>query len=163
MKNLKKLSLTIISSVLFAQAAYAATTTANLSLTATVVNTCTVTTATLAFGPYDFNQVDGQVDFDVKCTNGTNYNVSLGPGNGSGSTVTTRKMTSTSPAGTLSYFLYRDSARTLNWGNTIGTDTVTGTGTGNTVQHRVYGRIPANQTSPAGSGYTDTVTITVTF
>ncbi len=65
--------------------------------------------------------------------------------------------------------LFTDAARTTNWGQTIGTDTVTGTGAGfavaNAVALNVYGRVPdtvANQSVPAGN-YTDTVTVTVTW
>jgi len=75
--------------------------------------------------------------------------------------VTTRKMTG--PSGSsMAYSLYRDSTRTLNWGNTVGTDTLTGTGTGSVQAVPAYGRIPASQTLPGGN-YQDTIIATATF
>lgn len=68
----------------------------------------------------------------------------------------------TSTPNTLSYSLYRDSPRTLTWGNTIGTNTHAAVGTGTMVTKDVYGQIPALQTAPTGN-YSDTVMITVTF
>src|SRR4051812_6590950 len=59
--------------------------------------------------------------------NTTSYNVGLNAGNGSGATVTNRMMSGSSGA-TLPYTLYRDAARTSNWGQTSGTDTVAGVG-----------------------------------
>ena len=68
------------------------------------------------------------------------------PGPASGATVATRKMTS--GAATVNYTLYSDSGRTTVWGNTIGTDTVAGTGNGAAQTLTVYGRVPP-QTTPA--------------
>jgi spore coat protein U-like protein len=62
----------------------------------------------------------------------------------------------------LNYALYSDSARTLNWGETDGTDTVDSTGTGANQSFTVYGRVAASQNVPQGS-YSDTITITVNF
>ena len=47
-------------------------------------------------------------------------------------------------------------------GETAGVDTVAGTGSGVAQDIDVYGRVPANQTSSAGS-FADTVTVTVTY
>ena len=60
------------------------------------------------------------------------------------------------------YSLYQDSARTQNWGSSIGVDTVAGTGTGLTQSVSVYGRVAA-QTTPAAGTYTDTIVVTVTY
>ena len=59
------------------------------------------------------------------------------------------------------YFLYSDSTRTTNWGNTSGT-WVSATGTGVAQVMTVYGRIPANESALIGN-YSDTVTVTITF
>jgi spore coat protein U-like protein len=63
---------------------------------------------------------------------------------------------------TVAYGLYQDTAHTANWGNTVGTDTVAGTGNGSAQPLSVYGRI-APQTTPAAGAYADTVNVTVTF
>ena len=62
----------------------------------------------------------------------------------------------------VNYNMYRDAARTLNWGETDTVDTVDATGTGSAVTHTVYGRVPP-QATPAANTYTDTVTVTVNF
>jgi spore coat protein U-like protein len=62
----------------------------------------------------------------------------------------------------VSYSMFRDTARTLNWGATVGTDTVTGTGNGAAQAITVYGRVAA-QAGVAPGNYTDTVTVTVTY
>lgn len=149
----------------FSQTLQAATATANLAVSATVINACAFGTITsVAFGNYDptsatANNNTGSIV--VTCTLGDVYNIALNPGAFSGATVTTRRMTGPS-AGGLAYTLYRDSGRTLNWGQTIGTDTLQQTGTGLAQTATVYGQIPASQAVTAGS-YSDTVGITVTF
>jgi spore coat protein U-like protein len=63
---------------------------------------------------------------------------------------------------TVQYQLYSDSGRSVVWGNTIGTNTVSGTGNGSAQTLTVYGQV-APQTTPAASTYTSTVTASVTF
>ena len=66
------------------------------------------------------------------------------------------------PAFHINYELFSDPAHTTNWGDTVGTDTVSGVGTGAVEVVNVYGRIPAAQ-NPAVGGYADTITATITF
>jgi spore coat protein U-like protein len=152
-----------------AGAASAATTTTTFAVTATVATNCLVSASPLAFGTYA--QGGGNLDqtstVNVRCSNGTPFNVGLNPGATGGATVTTRRMVN--GANQLAYSLFSDAGRTTNWGDVIGTDTVAGVGAGfavgNTVALNVYGRVPdsvANQGVPAGN-YTDTVTVTVTW
>ena len=69
----------------------------------------------------------------------------------------------TGPASALlGYKLFRDSGRTLNWGNTVGTDTVSGTGNGIAQLLTVYGQVPAGQ-FPRPGNYADTITATITY
>ena len=104
--------------------------------------------------------VDGTNTVTPQCTNGTPYNVGLDAGTGTGATVAARKMSN--GAVTITYSLYSNSGRTTVWGNTIGTNTVSGTGTGNNQALTVYGRVPP-QTTPAPNTYTDTIVVTVTY
>ena len=93
----------------------------------------------------------------VNCTDGTPYNIGLDNGsNFSG----TRRM---SDGGTnyLGYGLFRDSAHSLAWGTTIGTNTLTGTGTAANQVISVYGQT-VDTNAPAGS-YSDIVTASVTY
>jgi spore coat protein U-like protein len=88
------------------------------------------------------------------------YNIGLDHGVNGGS-VTTRQMKSAGPA-LIDYSLFRDAGRTLNWGQTIGTDTVAATGNGSAQAFTVFGRIPP-QPSPLPAVYNDTITVTITY
>jgi len=65
-------------------------------------------------------------------------------------------------ANTVTYGLYRDAARTLPWGATIGVNTASGTGSGLAQNLTVYGRI-APQTTPQPASYSDTIIVTVGY
>lgn len=134
--------------------------TTSFTITVTVANTCTIGASALSFGNYSGAQVNSQSTITVNCTNRALYYVGLNPGTSTGATVSTRKMTS--GANTLSYALYSNSDRTANWGNTVGTDTVAGIGTGSPQSLPVYGQIPGGQNPRPGS-YLDTVTATITY
>src|SRR5690349_4483422 len=127
----------------------AATATSSFTVSITIAATCTVNSAsTLNFGNQGIlsTNVDQTSTIQVTCTNTTPYNIGLDAGTGSGATVTTRKLTS--GGATVNYTLYSNSGRTTVWGNTVGTDTVTGTGNGSGQNFTVYGRVPP-QTTPA--------------
>jgi spore coat protein U-like protein len=134
----------------------------SFTVTATVQPVCTISATNLAFGNYAQKQLDGQSQVSLTCANGTAWNVGLNQGTFSGATVTTRRMSGPGGAA-LSYSLYQNSTRTTNWGNTVGTDTVSGTGTGSAQSLNVYGRIPASQPSVVPGNYADTITATVTY
>ena len=133
-----------------------------MALTATLSANCTVSTTAVNFGSTTTTSTNINLTgtLTVLCTNLIPYNIGLNAGLGSGATVTNRKMTS--GANTVSYSLYRNSARTSVWGQTIGTDTQSGTGTGSNQSVTVYGSVPT-QTTPAPGTYTDTVVVTVTY
>ena len=144
-------------------AAHAATTTTTFTVQLTITASCTINSAsTLNFGSQGVlaANVDQTSTIQVQCTNTTPYNIGLDAGTAAGATVTTRKMTS--GGATVNYSLYSNSGRTTNWGNTVGTDTVSATGNGAAQSYTVYGRVPA-QTTPAPGTYTDTITVTVTY
>jgi spore coat protein U-like protein len=135
--------------------------TTTFAVSATVQSTCLISATALAFGTYTGAVDNATSTVSVTCTNTTPYNVSLNPGTATGATVTTRKMGG--PGGALlNYSLFSNSGMTTNWGQTIGTDTVTGTGNGSAQAITVYGQVPASQYVTPGS-YSDTITATVTY
>jgi spore coat protein U-like protein len=142
-------------------AAIAATATTTFSVTATVQATCLVSATPMAFGTYTGAGATSTSAVSVTCTNTTPYNVGLSAGSATGATVTTRSMTGPGAA-LLGYALFSDAARTVNWGQTIGTDTVTGTGNGLAQAITVYGQAAGSQYVAPGA-YTDTITATVTY
>jgi spore coat protein U-like protein len=138
-----------------------ATVTTSFSVTATVQAACSLSATNLAFGTYSGSLINSTSTVSVTCTNTTNYNVGLNGGTATGATVTNRSMTG--PASSLlAYKLLSNAARTINWGNTVGSDTVAGTGSGATQMLTVYGQLPANQFVQPGS-YEDTITATITY
>ena len=141
-------------------AVHAATATASSTISATVQATCLISATSLGFGTYTGVLLETTSTISITCTNTTPYNVGLNVGLGTGATVTARKMMS--GANLLIYAMYRDAARTLNWGNTVSTDTQAGTGTGTLQPLTVYGRVPASQFVAPGV-YSDTITATVTY
>ena len=148
---------------------YAGTSTANLSVTATVSANCTISTGAVAFGAYDpivtnaSSALDGAGSVSVTCTTGSAPVITLGQGanSGSGSTDAAPVRRMLSGSSYLSYALYSDAGRSTVWGNTAGTG-VSRTGTGAADALTVYGRVTAGQNVPSGN-YSDTVVATVTF
>jgi spore coat protein U-like protein len=149
---------------LMAGQAQAATATATLGVSVTIAAACTVSTTALAFGTQGVlaANVDQTGSVILTCTKNTAYNVGFDQGtNGTG--VTARKMKGgATNTDFVNYSLFRDAARTSNWGNTVGTDTLAGSASGSTDTLTVYGRIPVQATGSAGA-YTDTVNVTVTY
>jgi spore coat protein U-like protein len=126
-------------------------------LTPALGQSCSVTSNTIVFGTYTGAQVNVSSGGTVICTNGISYNITASAGTSIGATTTTRKMTGPGGA-TLAYKLCRDSACALNWGNTINTDTIRGTGNGFVQPISYYGILAAGQTPTPGS-YTDTISL----
>ena len=145
---------------LHAQSQTASTT---FRVSAKVQAVCEVTATDLSFGTYTSQggaPLQGTTLLRATCTPNSSYNVGLNEGTSPGATVNARKMVSGTQA--LNYQLYSDSARTTIWGNTPGTDTVTGVGTGIAQDHTVFGAVPAAQVVPAGD-YQDTITVRVYY
>lgn len=163
-RTLARIAATGAIAVSLAAPALAATATTQFQVTLTLQAECKLTSASdLAFGTSGVIQtaLTATSAIGVQCTNTTPYNVGLSAGSGSGASTTTRKMTSGAGA-TVNYQLFRDTSRTQNWGNTVNTDTMAGTGNGAVQTLTVYGLVPA-QTTPAAGNYTDTVQVTVTY
>lgn len=132
-------------------------------VSAVAVESCTVSATNHQFGNYDPLRAlptDNTSTVTVMCTIDSTYEVGLNAGMGPGATVAARRMTA--DAHVLSYSLYRDPGHTQVWGNTSGSDTVPGVGTGSATEHPLYGRIPARQPVRAGA-YTDIITVTVSY
>lgn len=135
---------------LFAQTANSPSNPNNVS--ANVLKVCTVSAFTVDFGDYDASAATaktqtGTPSFNVRCTVGTPYTVTLG--NGSNFT-TTRRMRLSATTNYLNYNL----SHTPPAGG--------GTGTGAAQSYSVTGDIPVGQWVTPGA-YTDTVVVTITY
>ncbi|MDD5410975.1 MAG: spore coat U domain-containing protein [Methylobacter sp.] len=146
-----------------------------LSLTSTpaaaVGLNCSVSATGVAFGNYNptnSSSTDATGNVHVFCTVllvsvGAQTNISLNTG-GSGS-FASRKMSS--GANRLNYNLYKEASHTTVWGDGTGgtgifTDNTLIAVLGTSINHTIYGSIPASQFVAAGS-YSDTITVTVEF
>lgn len=149
------------------QPVQAASATANLSVSATIVNNCTIITTPVSFSTYDPIGANATADDDngtgtvtIACTRGTIATIGLGPGNNASGTAR-RMLNGTSNY--LTYELYQSSARTTVWGNAGAALYSPGAAPSKAPRtFSVYGRIFAGQDLPAGN-YVDTVQATVNF
>lgn len=141
----------------------AATTTSTFTSQIIIQDDCViVATANISFGTQGVlsSNVDAAGAILLTCTIGASYDIGLDAGTTTGGTTATRMMDSGSD--TVDYVLSQDGAHTTNWGNAVGTDTYSATGTGLLQAVPIFARVPA-QTTPAAATYIDTVTATVTF
>ena len=140
-----------------------------LTVTASVVGSCSVDAASLNFGNYNpvsTSPLNGHGTINVNCTNGENYYIELNGGyygemtlngnyamisSGNASYLGYNLSTTPNSAGRISAHSYIP-----NWSGK--------TGNGGQQSYTIYGQITAGQTSGlAGSHYQDTVTITVYY
>lgn len=143
-----------------APAAFAAAS-ATLTVQASVAANCTITAATLNFGPYDpvvTNALAG-VDLDASTT----MNVACTKGFIPIITIPLLGRTMTGGLDTLTYLLFSDSARLVTFGETLLTGS-TMTAALNKLARPVtiYGRIPKDQ-DVGVSAYSGTIQVTVNF
>ena len=137
-----------------------------ITITATVLPICSVTTTAMNFGGYDPVVVNAVAPLNatgtvsVYCNPGTAVTVSLDLG--THASGTTRQLLS-GAANFMTYEVYRDSGRTVVWNTT---NTVSGTSTSNAVAINggfiAYGRISAGQDVTIGA-YNDTLLVTVNY
>jgi spore coat protein U-like protein len=148
-----------VGSLVALQGAYATTTTASMSNSATVAAYCTVSTGNLSFGTYNGTAAaPTTATVSLTCTNSTAWSVALDAGTTSGGTEAVRKLAN--GANTLNYTISSDAGHTTNWGTSSGAQTGAGNGSAQTLT--AYGNIASGQFVTPGS-YTDTVTVTLTY
>jgi spore coat protein U-like protein len=155
-------SAALLAGLAFSTAEASTTLTTTFQVSLTITSSCVISANPLNFGSSGVLSatVAQSTTLNVTCTNTTPYSIGLDAGNATGSTVNARLLSS--GTANVSYQLYSDTGRTTVWGNTIGTNTISGTGSGSVQSLTVYGAVPA-QTTPAAGSYTSTVTMSVTF
>lgn len=139
-----------------AASAVAATDTANLNVSATVIGNARITSVgNVAFGNYDPTEsttaLDANGSVTVRATKSLPYTVYIGAAR-----------TMSDGTNTLNYQLYSDAARTSAWGSTLATGQAYTSASNAESAKTIYGRIAVLQDVPAGN-YSGTVTITLEF
>jgi spore coat protein U-like protein len=150
--------------------------TANLAVSASIANNCTISTTALAFGSYDpivthaSTPLDGTGAVTITCTKGATTTMGLGLGsNASGST---RRMTDGS-SNYLTYEAYQPPNNTPGTACSYSSPTVWGTSGANLFTpaaapskaartYNVCGQVASGQDLPSGT-YNDTVVASVNF
>lgn len=162
-----KLTLAVLVALSAVSTAIADTKTTNFNVLLTITSACNFTTAAsdvnFASNLSTATNIDTAGTLRVTCTKGTPFTIGLGVGNGTGATTAARKMKATTAGNTeeVPYVLYRDSGRTLNWGDAASPDTLGSAGLGTEQAITVYGRVPSAN-FPADS-YKDIIVATVTY
>lgn len=155
----------VLTGVLMAPA-QADTDTQSFKVKLTVTSTCDIHTkdaTDVDFGSHKSTEATATADgsLTVNCTNGTAYQIGLN--NGDNYAGGSRNMKNTSGSETVAYTLWQDAGRTEPWGDTLGTDTLTGAGTGAEQVIPVYGKVALSTQNLKAASYEDTVTATVTY
>jgi spore coat protein U-like protein len=146
--------------------AFAATATANLSVSASVSAVCTITTTPVAFGAYDPVVANAAANLNatgtvtVACTKGAAATIDLD--NGSNLSGGSRRMASGTDF--LTYALYKDAARTQVWGSGLagGTTSAYNSASRTATAVTVYGTVPQAQDVAVGA-YSDVVVATINY
>ncbi len=137
------------------------------SIRLTAQGTCQISnTFSVFFSSYSSQTVQTTGSVQFTCSSGTAYTIALNAGTTAGATITNRLLYRSSDGSTLGYQLFNNAAYTINWGNSAGTNWVTGTGTGNTQTATVYAQIPGGEAyyvSQNGNNFSDTVTVTLSW
>ena len=122
---------------------------------------CSLNITGVNFGSYDvFSNaaLNSTGNIDVNCAIGDGYIIAISAGSG---TYIKRAMINGTHK--LNYNLYTAANRAVVWGEaTNGSATVSGIGTGQSVNHVVYGRMPPHQNVTVGS-YSDTITVVIAY
>lgn len=158
---MKKVILSAVAAATSAVATAGPTSTV-MPVTALVIESCAVVAQPLVFGQLALNagDHDATTTINVTCTPGVSYTVGLDQGAHAAGGV--RQMQGTLNGSAVPYKLFSDAARTIEWGASVGANTVAGVG-GLLRTHTVYGRVPQSANLFAAGGYSDAVTVTVTF
>ena len=139
------------------------------TVNAVVTKYCEVSALDMDFGSVDAlvtGAVTQTTNITTRCTKDIPYQIALEPGGsptptGGAGTLRSASTVSTNPDTYVSYSLFRNASFTQAWGNVVGTNTSSQTGTGVPQSTTVYGRIPSVNVIP--DTYSDTVTVKVTY
>ncbi len=129
------------------------------------ISSCSVSSTGIVFSAYDSQTkaaVDGTGTITVTCSGDGSNILSLNLSGGNTGSCSNRQMRSGGNA--LGYQVYQDAARTsalCDGGSRMDIVVNFGGGTSFTQTYPIYGRVPAGQNPPFGTGYSDSLTVTL--
>lgn len=143
----------------------AGTATSNFNVNLTVQSKCVITNTTVTdinLGSFDVGATPavGNTKFNLKCTKGTPYTISLSPTN-AGGTDNTGKLKA-SGTDTIDYALFSNAGATAAWGKTSLVSGTFSTSSSAGVDISIYAKVATVPDVPVGT-YTDNVQITVNY
>ncbi|BDH44114.1 spore coat protein U [Salmonella enterica subsp. enterica serovar Choleraesuis] len=173
MKNLRLLSALLLGVMPYA---FGATVTSTFTISARINNGCQLGgsgTGNGSFGALNFGtMVDLHNSRDVistlgagsivlTCTPGTSVTIAMDGGQNGGSSAL-RYLINSAGTRKIGYQLYQNASRSVVWGTGAQVMSIASF-PATTQTYTVYGRLPADGTSPPAGTYTDNVTVTFTF
>jgi spore coat protein U-like protein len=171
----RSLNLAIISTIALSTAALTvpayADATANLTVSASVGTSCTISSTDLSFGTYDGIVAHASQDLTetatitTTCTTGSSAVITMGAGHHGHYLPPSRHMKNEESNSYLKYEIYADAGHTFVWNyDQTRMRTVTEVvGNGAPQEMTIYGKVFKNQKDAAAGSYTDTVTIGVHY
>jgi spore coat protein U-like protein len=141
--------------------------TATFDVKIKIVKACSVVAgaaSVIDFASQDASAVNlqGTSSINITCSKKTAYTIGLVPSNASAVGAGVMNSLVISPADTVAYQLRQvTGAAGAVWGNTVGTNTVAGIGTGAVIATSVFATVPSANSTPAD--YIDTVTVSVVY
>ena len=161
-KALTALGLT--AAALISGPALAGTSDSAMPVSAEVVGRCTVTATPMHFTvvtPGATTNVDSSATVQVQCSTISFFLITMD--NGQNALAGQRRMIGTVSGDFLEYDIYKNPARTQRWGTGFFGGRFGLTFGGGPANFTAYGRIPTVSTFNAADGYSDNVTVTLTF
>lgn len=165
MKFLKAKAIIAATFALSASGTFADTVTSSLSLKYTQKDECAVAGRAVpqtSFSTLSAGQTNSFVPFDVTCTTNTPFNVTLGVGQVTGSTVQSRLLKGDTNGNDLTVEMYRDAAFTQVWGMDPNVNSFDGNGANGTFSPVVYMKIP-EQKNLLPDSYNGTFTVVISY
>lgn len=155
---MKPASVITAAAMLAGSAAPAIAASDSMTVTATVLPSCSVEAGDLAFGTLNARAATatGEALVQLECTPGTAYSIALDEGRHGG-----RRMANATRGAFLSYEIYRDRAGLQRWGSTASTAVAGVAPADGRVRLNAYGQVTVER-ALAGD-YSDVVTVSVAF
>ena len=167
MRNSKFLAAAAVAvpALALSQPAMAGSNSGDMAVSALVLDNCTVVAGPLNFGSITdlgSSDVNAQSTITLACTPNAGFQVGLDDGDNANAGQ--RRLTNTANGEFIAYEVYSDGGYSTRWGNTLDTDTVSGTANAAGVASlTAYGQIASGVNSVSAGLYTDTITVTVNF